>query len=35
MQKNLPQGLKPDASKAVMSELKLRPPKGKGFFRNL
>jgi len=27
MQKGLPQGLKPDASNAVMSELKLRPPK--------
>jgi hypothetical protein len=32
---NFPQGLKPDASKAVMSELKLRPPKGNDFFPRL
>ena len=31
MQKNFPQGLKPNASKAVMSELKLRPPKNLRF----
>ena len=31
MQKVFPQGLKPDASKAVMSELKLRPPKKQTF----
>jgi hypothetical protein len=35
MQKTFPQGLKPDVSKAVMSELKLRPPNGDDFFRNL
>jgi hypothetical protein len=32
MQRSLPQGLKPDASNAVMSELKLRPPKNMFFF---
>jgi hypothetical protein len=35
MQKTLPQGLKPDASKAAMSELKLRPPNGDDFSRDL
>jgi hypothetical protein len=35
MQKSLPQGLKPDASKALMSEPKLRPPKRNDFFRSL
>jgi hypothetical protein len=35
MQKTFPQGLKPNASKLVMSELKLRPPKGNDFFRKL
>jgi len=29
------QGLKPNASKAVMSELKLRPPNGDDFSRSL
>jgi len=31
MQKTIPQGLKPNASHAVMSELKLRPPKNLWF----
>jgi hypothetical protein len=35
MQKSHPQGLKPDASNAVMSKLKLRPPNGDDFFRSL
>jgi hypothetical protein len=35
MQETFPQGLKPDASKAVKSELKLRPPKGKDSLRKL
>jgi len=35
MQKDFPQRLKPNASKAVMSELKLRPPKKLAFFRSL
>jgi hypothetical protein len=35
MQNDFPQGLKPNASKAIMSELKLRPPKKHHFFRSL
>ena len=35
MQKNFPQGLKPDPRKAGMSELKLQPPKGNNIFRRL
>jgi hypothetical protein len=35
MHKNIPQGLKPNVSKAIMSEVKLRPPKENDFFHNL